>query len=187
MNDLGDEKDERLKDEEEEEATVTQEEEKALESKEEKVEEPVEEMKEGAEGKEEEKKEPEPEEVKKEKKAKKVKKKKKKERMEELEIVERLPKKKPQISADIKKLIAIRREQKSKKPEFLRQEWFRYGKLGLKWRRPRGMHSKMRRHYKRRINVVSIGYGSPSSIRYYHPSGFQEKLVHNVDELEGIN
>jgi large subunit ribosomal protein L32e len=134
------------------------------------------------------------EDVKEEKKARKVKKKEKRKKIgrtrrkgEKVEIVEELPIIKPKISDEIKELLELRRELKSKKPDFRRQEWFRYDKLGLKWRRPRGMHSKMRRHYKRRINVVSIGYGSPTSIRYYHPSGFREKLVHNVDGLEGVD
>ncbi|MEL9915033.1 MAG: eL32 family ribosomal protein, partial [Thermoplasmatales archaeon] len=31
-----------------------------------------------------------------------------------------------------------------KRPEFHRQEWFRYKKLGDSWRKPRGKHSKLR-------------------------------------------
>ena len=31
-----------------------------------------------------------------------------------------------------------------KKPDFKRQEWFRYKKLGVKWRKPKGKTSKTR-------------------------------------------
>lgn len=130
-------------------------------------------------------------------KAKKVKKEKKKKPRsrkkkgdEDIEIVEgaeRAPRIKPSIDDETKELLALRKARKSKKPEFLRQEWYRYGRISMNWRRPRGIHSKMRRHFKRRINVVSIGYGSPSKVRSLHSSGFREKLVHNVGELDDID
>lgn len=109
------------------------------------------------------------------------------EEKEELELVEELPKPKPYLSEELERLLGVRKSAKSKKPEFLRQEWFRYKRLGLKWRKPRGLHSKIRRHFKYRPNVVSIGYGAPAAVRFYHPSGFQEKLVHNVKELENTD
>ena len=72
-------------------------------------------------------------------------------------------------------------------PEFLRQEWFRYQKLEGKWRKPRGMHSKMRRHYGYRPPIVSIGYRGPAEVRGLHPSGFKEVMVFNVSQLNGID
>ena len=35
--------------------------------------------------------------------------------------------------------------------------------------------------------MVSIGYGSPAAVRFHHPSGFTERLVHNLRELEGVD
>ena len=103
------------------------------------------------------------------------------------EIVEELPRVKPEVSKEIKELLALRSALKSKKPDFKRQEWFRYRRLGTAWRRPQGMHSKMRRHFRYRVNVVSVGYGSPMAIRSYHPSGFKERLVHNINDLKDID
>ena len=40
----------------------------------------------------------------------------------------------------VSQLLKLRRKLKRKKPEFLRQNWFRFPKLGEKWRRPRGRH-----------------------------------------------
>jgi large subunit ribosomal protein L32e len=95
---------------------------------------------------------------------------------------------KPKLSKETLAALSKRSEVKARRPEFLRQEWHRRKRLqGAKWRRPRGMHSKMRQHYRYRGNVVSIGYGSPKDARYLHPSGFREVMVHNVKDLERIN
>jgi large subunit ribosomal protein L32e len=94
---------------------------------------------------------------------------------------------KPELDAKTKDLLAKRAAIDDRRPAFLRQEWFRFARLGEKWRKPRGIHSKMRRHYGYRPPIVSIGYGSPKEVRGYHPSGFQEVMVHNPAQLEKIN
>jgi large subunit ribosomal protein L32e len=106
---------------------------------------------------------------------------------EEIEIVELERKIVPELSSDISAMLKIREAINRRRPKFRRQEWFRYKRLGLKWRAPRGVHSKMRRHYKYRPNIVSIGYRSPRLTRGYHPSGFKEVLVYNVKDLEKLN
>jgi large subunit ribosomal protein L32e len=70
---------------------------------------------------------------------------------------------------------------------FKRQEWFRYGRLGSSWRRPKGHHSKMREHKSYRQDVVSIGYRTKRIERGLHPCGLREVLVSNVRELEDID
>ncbi len=94
---------------------------------------------------------------------------------------------KPELDAKTADLLAKRAAIDDRRPAFKRQEWFRFGRLGEKWRKPRGIHSKMRRHYGYRPPIVSIGYGSPKEVRGYHPSGFQEVMVHNPAQLEKIN
>ncbi len=101
-----------------------------------------------------------------------------------------VPKQKPELDADTKSALELRNEKSRRRPAFRRQEWFRYKKLGGKnagWRQPRGIHSKARRHYKYRPNVVSIGYRGPVAARGLHPSGFEEKLVHRPEDLEGMD
>ncbi|MFQ6129596.1 MAG: 50S ribosomal protein L32e [Candidatus Hadarchaeaceae archaeon] len=76
---------------------------------------------------------------------------------------------------------------KKRVPKFRRQEWFRFVRLGEKWRRPRGKDSKMRLGIRGKPAVVSIGYRSPRSVRGTHPSGLVEILVHGLRDLEGLD
>lgn len=74
-----------------------------------------------------------------------------------------------------------------KRPEFHRQEWFRYVRLGTGWRKPRGKHSKLREKKGYRHAWVESGYRGPRSSRYLHPSGFREVYVSCLKDLEKIN
>ena len=95
---------------------------------------------------------------------------------------------KPELSKEVLAALKERGNIASNRPTFLRQEYHRRKRLQTTgWRRPRGLHSKMRRHMTRRTNVVSIGYGSPTAAKHLHPSGFREVMVHNVKDLEGID
>jgi large subunit ribosomal protein L32e len=76
---------------------------------------------------------------------------------------------------------------KKRTHKFRRQEWFRFAKLGEKWRRPRGGDSKMRLSISGKPAVVSIGYRSPRGVRGVHPSGLVEVLVHGPRDLERLD
>lgn len=93
----------------------------------------------------------------------------------------------PKLSPEEKRLLKIKNEMGRKRTAFRRQEWFRYGKFGDEWRKPRGKKSKLREHLGRRPPVVDPGYRGPKKVRGLHPSGFREVLVHNVTELDSIN
>jgi large subunit ribosomal protein L32e len=111
-----------------------------------------------------------------------------KEEEKEVEIIEEggyVTKQKPEI--DVNKGLLLRKEIKSRKPSFRRQEGFRYDRLGNKWRRPKGMHSKQRRNLIYRPPKVRIGYRGPKEARGLHPSGFKEVIVHNAKDLDTID
>ena len=72
-------------------------------------------------------------------------------------------------------------------PKFLRQGSAAYKRLGKKWRRPRGMHSKLRRHERSKGVIPSPSYGTLRRLRFLHPSGFKEVLIFNMKDLEKIN
>lgn len=107
--------------------------------------------------------------------------------VEGLELPEYKASPKPKLDAETKKALKLRKAKKAKQPHFIRQEAHRYGRIPNKWRKPRGMHSKMRKHMGYRPNVVSIGYRGPRKARGLHPSGFEEVRVHNVKEVEKVD
>ncbi len=94
---------------------------------------------------------------------------------------------KPKLDKETMRQLKLREVKSHSRPDFKRQEWFRYVRLGDSWRKPRGLHSKMRRGYKYRVNLVSTGYRGPKAVRGLHPSGFQEVMVYRVEDLEGMN
>lgn len=97
------------------------------------------------------------------------------------------PNLKPTLDPKIKRLLAVRAAKSAARPAFHRQEWFRYKKFGDEWRKPQGGQSKLRRHFGYRWNLPSVGYRGPREVRGLHPSGFQEVLVHNERQIEGLD
>lgn len=83
-------------------------------------------------------------------------------------------------------LLRVREKQKRKKPEFARQESWRYKKVSPAWRRPKGIDSKMRLKKKGVPKSVEVGYGSPRLVRGFHPSGFEEILVNSLKDVEKV-
>jgi large subunit ribosomal protein L32e len=92
---------------------------------------------------------------------------------------------KPELDDETKKALELRKSRK--KPKFRRQEWFRYKRLGDTYRKPRGMHSKMRVGKKYRPPRAKIGFRGPKAARGLHPSGFEEVLVHNANGLDDLD
>ncbi len=94
---------------------------------------------------------------------------------------------KANLNSRSRRLLEIRKELNRRRPEFHRQEWFRYKRLGDSWRKPRGKHSKLREHRGYRPPNVEVGYRGPSAVRYLHPSGFKEVYITNLKEIENVN
>jgi large subunit ribosomal protein L32e len=89
--------------------------------------------------------------------------------------------------ADIKELLKLREEIASRRPEFVRQESWRYKRLKPSWRRPKGIDSKMRLRVKGWPKIVKVGYRGPAAVRGLHPSGFRDVLVYNASDLKRLN
>ncbi len=86
-----------------------------------------------------------------------------------------------------KELLELRRMVKARKPEFVRQESWRYKRVRENWRKPKGIDSKMRLQVKGWPKIVKVGYRGPRVARYLHPSGYRDILVHNVEELSRLD
>lgn len=94
---------------------------------------------------------------------------------------------KPDLNDKERRLLKIRNKMNKKRPEFKRQEWFRYIKLGESWRKPKGKHSKQREHKGYRPPNVESGFRSPRKVRYLHSSGFRDILVYNKESLKNLD
>lgn len=73
-----------------------------------------------------------------------------------------------------------------KKPKFLRQGTY-LKKVKKVWRRPRGVHSKLKVKEKSKGSLPNVGYGAPRKLRGLHPSGLREVMIYNLNDLEKIN
>mgnify|MGYP001215249685 FL=1 len=95
---------------------------------------------------------------------------------------------KPVLDDATKEALATRAAQKKKTPTFRRQEWFRYKRLSRTgWKKPRGDDSSQRKNRKYRSALVRVGHGKIAAVRGLHPSGFEEVLVNNSSDLEGLD
>tara|TARA_B100000900_G_scaffold197209_2_gene166936 strand:- start:1228 stop:1875 length:648 start_codon:yes stop_codon:yes gene_type:complete len=95
---------------------------------------------------------------------------------------------KPVLDDETKAKLAKRTAQMKKQPKFRRQEWYRYYRLSRSgWRKPKGMQSKQRLNMKYRTPMARVGYGKISAVRGLHPSGFEDILVNQPSDLEGLD
>ena len=83
--------------------------------------------------------------------------------------------------------LKLRLKIKRKKPEFIAQGGKTLKRVGDKWRRPHGKHSKLKTHNTAKGFAPRHGYGSPKSVKGLHPTGFEEKIVYNIKDLTSIN
>jgi large subunit ribosomal protein L32e len=82
------------------------------------------------------------------------------------------------------RLLKVRTRQKLKKPEFNFHDSHKKKRLGTSWRKPRGLHNKLRQQIAAKGKLVRPGFGSPRAVKGFHPCGLPEVLVNNVAELE---
>lgn len=84
------------------------------------------------------------------------------------------------------KLLQLRELIKNKKPNFIRQDSYRCKRLGRSWRAPKGYHSKLRLKIRGKGYMPSIGWSSPRSVRGLSPEGYEQVVVHNLEELKTV-
>jgi len=89
--------------------------------------------------------------------------------------------------ASVKELLNLRKQIKARKPNFVREESWRYKRVKENWRKPKGIDSHMRKQKKGWPKLVKVGYRGPRAARYLHPSGYYDILVHNVAELNKLD
>lgn len=97
------------------------------------------------------------------------------------------PEPKPELSSEELRLLAVRKNLKAKKPEFRGPDSHKKKRVNPAWRKPTGLHHKIRSKIKAKGKAVQVGFRGPSIVRGLHPSGFEEVLVYSVKELEKLN
>lgn len=83
--------------------------------------------------------------------------------------------------------LAFRKRLGSKRPRFQRQESWRYKRVKDRWRKPKGIDSKMRKKVKGWPKSVSVGYRGPKKTRGLHPSGYVDVLVRTVGDVNNVD
>ncbi len=86
----------------------------------------------------------------------------------------------------MKDALKLRKQIKNKKPDFARESSHKIKRIGDNWRKPKGLHSKMRRGRHGKPASVKPGYGSPASVRALHKSGLIPVLVHSMTDLNAL-
>lgn len=92
-----------------------------------------------------------------------------------------------ELDPEFQRLLKVRKKQKSKKPNFVQADQHKKKRLKNYWRRPRGLHSKKRRHILGKGEMARVGYGSPTAVKGLHPSGFQDVLMSRVQDLDELD
>ncbi len=87
----------------------------------------------------------------------------------------------------IEKLLETRKRIKKRKPDFIMQDFFKRKELKKRWRRPRGMHSKMRMRKAGHPKHVEIGYSSPKLVRHLDRKGRKRILVSRTEDIAGMD
>ena len=86
-----------------------------------------------------------------------------------------------------KEILQLRKRISDRRPKFVRQESWRYDRLSESWRKPKGKDNKMRKQYSGVPALVKIGYRGPKVARGLHPSGYNDCLVFNANDLSRLD
>ncbi len=87
----------------------------------------------------------------------------------------------------IKKLLEIKKKIKAKNPKFKRQDYHKWNRLADKYRKGKGMHSKMRHKKKGVLPYVQSGHRTPAVIRHYTKHGLKNIAVSTLAQVEKVN
>ncbi|CAO1623947.1 unnamed protein product [Sympodiomycopsis kandeliae] len=73
---------------------------------------------------------------------------------------------------------------KKRTAAFKRHHSDRYHRVGESWRKPRGIDSAVRRRFRSRTPMPTIGYGSNKKTRHMMPNGLRRLVVSNERDVD---
>jgi len=89
--------------------------------------------------------------------------------------------------SELKRLMEVKRNLKKKSPFFLRQDAHKRKKIPQNWRKPKGLHSKMRLGLKSYRRKVDAGFRGPVLVRGLDRNGLMPIRVMSVKDIEKID
>lgn len=91
------------------------------------------------------------------------------------------------MSEEKQRLMKLRKRMNKKRPHFKRFESWRFVRIKDQWRKPRGIDNKMRTEESGWPKSVKVGYRGPAAVRGLHPTGKEEVMVWNAEDVEGVD
>ena len=86
------------------------------------------------------------------------------------------------------KLLELKKKMNKKRPAFIRYEAHKHMKLKTAWRRPQGMHNKMKKVIGGKPAMVHVGYRTPADIRHVNVRtgliNFVVACVNDINKLD---
>ncbi|CAO1629482.1 unnamed protein product [Jaminaea pallidilutea] len=73
---------------------------------------------------------------------------------------------------------------KKRTQKFKRHQSDRFKRVGESWRKPRGIDSAVRRRFRSKPPMCSIGYGSNKKTRHMMPNGLRRFVVSNPRDVD---
>ncbi len=70
--------------------------------------------------------------------------------------------------------------------KFHRREFHKRKKLSMAWRKPKGMHSKVRRKEKKTFKMPDPSFMKPKNQRFKHPSGLEQIIINSKKQFKKI-
>jgi len=83
----------------------------------------------------------------------------------------------------VKELLSLKKKIQARLPAFKHPDWQKRKEVGTRWRRPRGLHNKMRHGVHGRPASVNPGYRTPAEIRGFTSSGLLPILVYTLADI----
>lgn len=86
-----------------------------------------------------------------------------------------------------KALLALRKKISAKRPKFRHFDWQKRKEVGTRWRRPRGLHNKMRKGVWGKPATVNPGYRGPAAVRGLSNEGLVRMTIYTVSEVAKLD
>jgi len=87
-----------------------------------------------------------------------------------------------------KELLDLRKKINKKRPAFKQTDHHKKARLDSNtWKRPKGMHNKIRHEFDGKPAKVKPGYRGPKAVRGMHKSGLNPILVHGLSDLKTLD